>query len=363
MAKVSVIIPVYNVEKYLRQCLDSVINQTLSDIEIICVDDGSTDSSLAILEEYANKDDRIKILKQQNQYAGVARNNGIKIANGEYIHFLDSDDWLDLDSYERLYNLMKEKECDFIKFKSYTYDNISNKIIDAYYTNIGYLKEEDFNNYYDFLKNYEKLIKVSDAPWSGFYNTKFIKENNIYFDDLICANDVAFYYRCLTKANKIYISNQRHVYYRINNSSSLIGIRAYNYDCQLKLYKNISSIVSSFDETIRKKVLENMCNSIFYRYHMYLENKELPDKTKLKIIKQLGGFKEELNYEPLNQTYKKAYKYLKTNIFKYYLYSFNYLKSFKLLKNIFSIENSKDKKHKILTMFGIKLKFKRRKNA
>ena len=96
---------------------------------------------------------------------------------------------------------------------------------------------------------------------------------------------------------------------------------------------------------------------------MYLENKELPDKTKLKIIKQLGGFKEELNYEPLNQTYKKAYKYLKTNIFKYYLYSFNYLKSFKLLKNIFSIENSKDKKHKILTMFGIKLKFKRRKNA
>ena len=91
--KVSVIIPVYNTEKYLRQCLDSVVNQTLRDIEIICVDDGSTDGSIEILREYEQKDSRVKMLCQKNQYAGVARNNGLNYASGEYVFFMDSDDY------------------------------------------------------------------------------------------------------------------------------------------------------------------------------------------------------------------------------------------------------------------------------
>ena len=94
--KVSVIIPVYNAEKYLRQCLDSVVNQTLRDIEIICVDDGSTDGSIEILREYEQKDSRVKVLCQKNQYAGVARNNGLSHASGEYVFFMDSDDYCNL---------------------------------------------------------------------------------------------------------------------------------------------------------------------------------------------------------------------------------------------------------------------------
>lgn len=101
--KVSVIIPVYNAEKYLRECLDSVVNQTLEEIEVICVDDGSTDGSLDILYEYEEKDSRVKVLKQKNQHAGVARNAGIDIAQGEYVHFLDSDDYLTLNAYEVLF--------------------------------------------------------------------------------------------------------------------------------------------------------------------------------------------------------------------------------------------------------------------
>ena len=94
--KVSVIIPVYNTEKYLRQCLDSIVNQTLIDIEIICIDDGSTDMSLKILEEYSRADSRFTILHQTNQYAGVARNRGLDEAKGKYIFFMDSDDYCDL---------------------------------------------------------------------------------------------------------------------------------------------------------------------------------------------------------------------------------------------------------------------------
>ena len=101
MIKVSVIMPVYNVEKYLHQCMDSLVQQTLTDIEIICVDDGSTDNSLAILQEYAQRDSRIIVLQQKNSGAGVARNTGMKIVKGEYLAIVDSDDFFELDMLEK----------------------------------------------------------------------------------------------------------------------------------------------------------------------------------------------------------------------------------------------------------------------
>ena len=112
MAKVSVIVPVYNVEKYLKRCLDSLVNQTLSDIEIICVNDGSTDGSAQILEEYAIKDNRIKIITQVNSGLSEARNTGIKNASGEYIGLVDSDDFVDKDFFEKLYNAAVSNNCD-----------------------------------------------------------------------------------------------------------------------------------------------------------------------------------------------------------------------------------------------------------
>lgn len=110
--KVSVIVPVYNVEKFLPECLDSLINQTLKDIEIICVNDGSKDNSLTILQKYAQKDSRIKIIDQQNQGLSAARNSGMKTASGEFIGFVDSDDWVDLNYYEKLYNAAKKFDSD-----------------------------------------------------------------------------------------------------------------------------------------------------------------------------------------------------------------------------------------------------------
>ena len=125
--KVSVVIPVYNVENYLRESLDCVVNQTLRDIEIICVDDGSKDSSLEILQEYAQKDSRVKILTQQNQFAGVARNNGLKIATGEYIIFLDSDDIFDLQMLEKMYYRAVETSADVTVCESrFFVDDINN---------------------------------------------------------------------------------------------------------------------------------------------------------------------------------------------------------------------------------------------
>ena len=126
--KISVIIPVYNVERYLSECLNSIINQTLKEIEIICVNDGSTDSSLSILKENASKDDRIKIIDKENEGQGYARKVGLDIATGEYILFCDSDDYYaELTVFEELYNCIAEAKTDLVVFNFYRL--INNKVV------------------------------------------------------------------------------------------------------------------------------------------------------------------------------------------------------------------------------------------
>jgi len=122
---VSIIVPVYNVEKYLEKCLESIINQTLKNLEIICVNDGSTDNSLQILEDYAKKDQRIKIINKKNRGSGAAKNTGMKNASGEYIGFVDSDDWVDLAMFEKLYNRAKSQKSDMVMCPIYIYDNVN----------------------------------------------------------------------------------------------------------------------------------------------------------------------------------------------------------------------------------------------
>lgn len=109
MCKVSIIIPIYNTEKYIKDCLDSVVNQTLDDIEIICINDGSTDNSLKLINDYAKRDKRIKVINQENKGQGTARNIGIKESKGEYIGFVDFDDYIDLKMYEKLFYESKKK--------------------------------------------------------------------------------------------------------------------------------------------------------------------------------------------------------------------------------------------------------------
>ena len=134
MPLVSVIIPVYNVEEYLRQCLDSVREQTLSDIEIICVNDSSTDGSLSILEEYEKKDPRIQVVTQPNGGAGAARNKGLSMASGKYLSFLDSDDFFEPDMLELAYKKAEEDKADFVVFNSDQYYTDRKRFVDVSWT-------------------------------------------------------------------------------------------------------------------------------------------------------------------------------------------------------------------------------------
>lgn len=121
MAKISVVVPVYNVEKYLKECIDSIINQTLEDIEIICVNDGSTDSSLEILNDYAKKDSRIIVINKSNSGYGHTMNMGLNAATGEYVGIIESDDFADKNMFEDLYKLAKEYDADIVKGDWYNY--------------------------------------------------------------------------------------------------------------------------------------------------------------------------------------------------------------------------------------------------
>ena len=178
MPKVSIVIPTYNVENYLRECMESVINQTLSDIEIICINDGSTDGSLKILREYADRDERVILIDKKNEGYGVGMNTGMDIASGEYIGIVEPDDFVPLTMYEDLYNIAKDNELDFVKadFYRFTRDSRTGEL------NLVYNRlDPSGENYNQVISPFEKpyVTKFIMNTWSGIYRRQFIEEHHI----------------------------------------------------------------------------------------------------------------------------------------------------------------------------------------
>lgn len=222
LVKISIIIPVYNVENFLNECLDSVVYQTLEDIEIICVNDGSTDSSLAILEAYAKKDGRIKIISQENGGLGNARNVGMKHISGDYVFFIDSDDYIALDALEKLYNNAISNDSDFVLFKIARFDE--NYKIN--YKNPGfalekYFEGEDFNNF-TFTSSQIKpfVLNASFAAWAKLYKKEFLdKYDDLTFPEKLAYEDVPFHVKIMLYAEKISFVPEFLYFYRFNSNS------------------------------------------------------------------------------------------------------------------------------------------------
>ncbi len=205
--KVSVIIPVYNVEEYLRECLDSVVNQTLKEIEIICVDDGSTDNSLEILKEYAKKDNRISVLTQENSGAGLARNVGINAALGTFIAFMDPDDFYPNNhTLERIYNTAITYDV-WVCGGSFSCFKDNEILKDASNFGTGYFfKEDGYINYTDY--------QWDCGYWRFIYNKEFLKENQIYFPDYLRGQDPPFFIKAMALAKRFYALKEATYVYR-----------------------------------------------------------------------------------------------------------------------------------------------------
>lgn len=243
---ISVIIPVFNTACYLPDCLDSILNQTLDNIEIICINDGSTDNSLEILEYYQKKDNRIKIINKANGGQGIARNIGMDNAVGEYIAFVDSDDFIKEDMFEKLYNSSKRHNLDLVMCKVASFDELTNEINDSlWYYSLGIFNdfEKDVFSHKD---TRDFTCEISVTPYNKLYKNSFIKKNNIRFAENLIFEDEVFFYEVYLKANKVSIVNETLYYYRINRKGSTV---------EKTEYKDYSDIVPIF-KLIMEKFME-----------------------------------------------------------------------------------------------------------
>lgn len=207
--KLSIIVPVYNVEQYLDQCLSSLVNQTLKDIEIICVNDGSTDESNKILQKFASQDNRIKVFNQANQGQSVARNLAIQNAKGEYLGFVDSDDWVDLDYFEKLYNSAKQYDCD---------------IACAGFKRCG--KREKIKKSFSEIKvysNIEDKLEIDNIPSHNYIWNKIYKREkwNFTFTPGRYYEDMALLIKIVYQSDKLVTVPDTYYYYRHNPFSTI----------------------------------------------------------------------------------------------------------------------------------------------
>lgn len=228
--KVSVILPVYNVERYLEQCLESILNQTLKEIEVICVDDGSTDSSLDILRKYEKQDERMKVVTQENGGAGAARNNGMRIASGQYYSFLDSDDFFELNMLEEAYNEISLRNADFVVFRSDQYYEEKDEFKYVGWT----LREKEIPPYYPITHRTltGNIFKTFVGwAWDKLYDAEFVKKHQLKFQEQRTSNDMLFVFSALVFAERIAIVDRILAHQRRNNPTSLSNTREKSWDC------------------------------------------------------------------------------------------------------------------------------------
>ena len=220
--KVSIIIPVYNVENFLRKCLDSVVNQTLKEIEIICVNDGSTDDSQKILNEYAQQDKRIKIINKENAGLGAARNTGMKYVKGQYIGFVDSDDWVDLTMFEKLYENGKIHNSDMVMCPIMLVNEVTGRLNrDTSYFDLTYFKDEFDNRGFNHIQTKDIIFNIAVNAWNKIYKTEFINDIDAKFPEGLIFEDVPFFYQTYLNAMVVTLIRDFLYFHRVNRTDSI----------------------------------------------------------------------------------------------------------------------------------------------
>ena len=331
MPKISVIIPVYNVEKYLAECLTSVVNQTFKDIEIICVNDGSTDNSPMILEEFAQKDSRIKIINQENQGLAAARNTGIEVATGEYITFVDSDDYVSTDLYA---DMQKYLPAELICFNAKIFP-----MSEKYRALQNYIQCKFDGE----LPVEEKLIlKTNVHVWNKVFKTSVIKENNIRFPKGLYFEDFPFVCEYMLSINSVKFVSEKEYYFYRQQPNSIMN------NCSHKSIHHLYAWHYLYDRLKERKLLDkypNLINKLFRTYTI-LAYKYSDEPSKDAIIKTAKDYATEINYQGLDGLIDA----LINNKMIYYGRK----------EKIFSIKNFEHDgyKDKILTLLGLQIKLK-----
>lgn len=216
MTKISVLVPIYNVEQYLPKCLDSLCDQTLKSIEIICINDGSTDASEAILDEYAKNHSNIVVINKKNSGYGDSMNRGLEAATGEYIGIVESDDFIDQNGFEKLYELAKKTDADIVKANYYYHSEDKDEIHEV-------VKNQKTNKATTISDDYNILIE-EPGIWSAIYRRDFLNENKIRFRTTPGASyqDTGFFFKTACAAKKIVYTKNAFLHYRTDNANSSV---------------------------------------------------------------------------------------------------------------------------------------------
>lgn len=256
MPIVSVIIPSYNAADYIAQTLESVLAQTLTDIEVIVVDDGSTDNTRNIVADFANKDPRLMLVEQANQFAGVARNNGMSKARGKYLYFLDADDYIESNALEELVNAIEQHGADIAIAKSEGFDNTTGDT----WTIDGALNGVDFDRPIAHAEYCDRLFQSFIGwPWDKLFRKEFIDKTALTFQPLRTTNDALFVFCALALADTIVCLDSVLFHHRTNNKNSLEGSRS-------KSWNNAICAINVIEDQLTKSDRGKACLNSYYRW-------------------------------------------------------------------------------------------------
>ena len=313
--KLSVIIPVYNVEKYIDKCIESVLNQTIKDIQIILINDGSTDNSLEKCKKWADSYNNIQLINKKNGGQAEARNLGLNFASGEYIFFLDSDDYLPIDALETLYKTIIEKDYDLVCGVSISIFKNGEEIKSE-----NPLNKERFEGSGKDLILKTKYRGIPPMVWLYMFKAKFLKENSIKFPEGLYHEDCEFMLKVMYKASKVRFIDKVTYYQFISENSTMRSVNAKKSKDAKKKKKNIEKFTN---EEVKEKKIKKAFNkyiAYLYAYSMHYAmqigyNIELLFKNKEEKKHILKGLNKCLKYIPLRiaiqtgnaEAYKKIY--------------------------------------------------------
>ena len=291
--KISVIIPVYNAEKYLARCLDSALEQMSEGLEVICVDDGSTDKSPEILAAYSARDSRLRVFRQNNRYAGNARNRGMEQAGGKYLAFLDADDYYLPGAISALYEQAERQGLDMVKGSFRCSDVRTDKTTVPLYAINCSVEWPRRGKALCFEGLPYRLVNVFDAPWNGLYRREFLERNCIRFNGLRCVNDRSFFIDCLIHAERMAVVDTEIVCYRTGQDGSLIGKKPQYFSCCLDSYKIIREHCRDISPKLRRIILRQELAGVFGWYEQLRSRAECPEKMDEELRLFLQTFDEK----------------------------------------------------------------------
>lgn len=308
LPKISVIVPAYKMEKFLPQCLDSILKQTLKDIEIIVVDEGDIDDCRKIIDEYEKKDSRIKTIHEKNGGYGASMNKGIALAQGEYIGIVEADDFVDKSMFEDLYKLAIDNNADIVKSDFYYHTTAKNESRKA-----GKIAKYKSNKAIN-VKQDSSILRIQPSIWSSIYRRTFLIENGIKFLETKGGSyqDTSFAFKTLSLADKVLLTPKSYLHYRIDNENSSVNNRGKIYAI-CDEYKEINDFVENHPE------LKSYINSerLLNQYYAYVWNLKRIDKRFRKdFIDQFSQEFTELskNNNLTERFYKKIGKSIVKNL-------------------------------------------------